>query len=271
MNNRVPQKITSTKHARIKFVQALHKKSLRDQEGLFTIEGVKELVLAVDNGVRLHSLFIHEECSFESHLRQVIDRALDEMEEVNVMTVTDSVYQSMCYRANSETVAIAFKHDVKLADFKAPKDSFVVICSGIEKPGNLGAVMRSADAVGVHAIIVSDPILDIFNPNVVRASIGTFFTTPVIITDFETVVSWLRQQSIDLIATSPGKDMNYAEYAYPNRVAIVVGNEAHGLHQRWFKLAQGVVSIPQLGQADSLNTAMSATVVLFEILRQRSE
>lgn len=242
---------------------------MRDQEGMFTIEGVKELVLAVNNGVRLHSLFIHEECTLEGAPSHVLTKAREDMADVNICTVSDSVYRSICYRANSGMVAIAFKHDVKLEEYQLSKEAFLVVCSGLEKPGNLGAVMRSADAVGAHAVIIENPILDVFNPNVVRASIGTLFTTPMILTDFDTLIHWLQQHGIDVIATSPDADTNYAGYSYPRQVAIVVGNEAQGLQLQWFKHAREVVSIPQFGQADSLNTAMSATVILYEILRQR--
>lgn len=267
----MPQRITSIKFAHVKLAQALHKKSVRDKEGLFIIEGVKELTLAVNNGVQLHSLFVHEGCLLQGDSKYMITKVHDEMENVHIMEVSDHVFQSMCYRSNSELVAIAHKHDVQLEEFKAPDSALLVICSGFEKPGNLGAVMRSADAVGAHGVIIENPILDVFNPNVVRASIGTLFSIPLILTDFDTLKSWLQQQDISVIATSPDSDAHYTRYAYPNRVAIVVGNETHGLDQRWFQMAQAVLSIPQQGQADSLNAAVSATIVLYEVLRQRCD
>ncbi|MXW07200.1 MAG: RNA methyltransferase [Gammaproteobacteria bacterium] len=255
----------------MKLAQALHKKSIRDQEGLFIVEGSRELELAVDNGVQLHSLFIHEECFQAESSSPMFQKARDEVKDGCIFSVTDRVFHSMCYRSSSRIVAIAHKHDVRLEDFEATDDAFFVICSGVEKPGNLGAVMRSSDAVGAHAVIIENPVLDVFNPNVVRASIGTLFSVPVILSDFEVLISWLQQHDIVVLATSPDADTNYADYTYPNRVAIVVGSEAHGLQRRWFQVAQDVVSIPQHGQADSLNAAMSATVVMYEILRQRSQ
>ena len=271
LRSSVPQRITSTNFSLVKLAQALHKKSTRDQEGLFTIEGVRELVLAVDNGVQLHSLFMYEGYPLEGDPTHVIKKALDQMENVNLLSVTDRVFQSMCYRSNSGLIAIAHKHDVHLDKFEPSDQAFIVICSGFEKPGNLGAVMRSADAVGAHAVVIESPVLDVFNPNVVRASIGTMFTTPVILSEFDRLLFWLQQHSVVVIATSPDADTNYVKYIYPNRVAIVVGNEAHGLDHRWLKNARDVVSIPQLGQADSLNAATSATVVMYEVLRQRTE
>ena len=270
MNIDAHQHITSKKHANIKLALALHKKRARDQTGLFFIEGFRELVRAVDNGVKLHSLFINEAYRIESNLEHLVAKANAENENLDIATVADSVNSSICYRANSEIAAVAHKHDIALEDLRVPKNVFIVICSGLEKPGNLGAVMRSADAVGVHAVIVANPVLDVFNPNVVRASIGTLFTTPVVIAHVESALQWLGQQSINVVAAHPSVHTHYAVYSYPNRVAIVIGNEAHGLHQRWLERARDTVSIPQLGQADSLNTAMSATVILYEVLRQRT-
>lgn len=264
------QKVTSKNYGHVKHALALRKKSMRDQEGMFTIEGVKELVLAVNNGVRLHSLFIHEECVLKGDSSYVLTKSREVMSDLNLCLVSDSVYRSMSYRASSEMVAIGYKHDVKLEEFQVPKEACIVICSALEKPGNLGAVMRSADAVGAEAVIIENPVLDVFNPNVVRASIGTLFTTPVVITDFDTLIHWLREKRFEVIATSPGAATNYTGYSYARKVAIVVGNEAHGLQRRWFDHATAVVSIPQFGQADSLNTATSATVILYEILRQRA-
>ncbi|MCY3540934.1 MAG: hypothetical protein OXH31_03380 [Gammaproteobacteria bacterium] len=267
----MPKQITSTKFSLVKLAQALHKKNTRDQEGLFIVEGSRELELALDNGVQLHSLFIHEECFHDESSSPVFQKAYDKVEDGCIFRVTDRVFHSMCYRSSSRIVAIAHKHDVPLEDFEAADDAFFVICSGVEKPGNLGAVMRSVDAVGAHAVIIESPVLDVFNPNVVRASIGTLFSVPVILSEFEFLISWLQQHDIVVIATSPDADTNYADYIYPHRVAIVVGSEAHGLEQRWFQIAQNAVSIPQHGQADSLNAAMSATVVAYEVLRQRSQ
>ena len=267
----MPQRITSTKFAPSKLAQALHKKSVRDQEGLFIIEGVKELNLAVNNGVQLHSLFVHEEASLQEDSKPVIDQTCDELKDVQVFEVTDRVFQSMCYRSNSGLVAVAHKHDTKLERFEVSDRAMLVICSSFEKPGNLGAVMRSADAVGAHAVIIENPILDVFNPNVVRASIGTLFTIPVILAEFDTLTPWLHDRGISVIATSPDSDTIFTDYKYPDRLAITIGNEASGLDERWFQVARDVVSIPQHGQADSLNAAMSATLVLYEVVRQRGD
>lgn len=265
------RRITSTKFSLVRFAQGLHKKINRDEEGLFIVEGEKELEIAVDNGVQLHSLFVHEEYLQDECSSSVFQKARDKVEDGCIFSVTDRVFQSMCYRSSSRIVAIAHKHNVRLEDFVAADDAFLVICSAVEKPGNLGAVMRSADAVGAHAVIIESPVLDAFNPNVVRASIGTLFSVPVILSEFEVLISWLQQHDFVVIATSPDADSDYTDYIYPNRVAIVVGSEAHGLERRWFQIAQDVVSIPQRGQADSLNAAMSATVVMYEVLRQRSQ
>ena len=267
----MPKHITSTKFTQVKLAQALHKKSTRDQEGLFIVEGAKELELAVDNGVRLHSLFMHEQCLHDESSSPVFHKARDAVDDGCVFSVTDRVFQTMCYRSSSRIVAIAHKHDVRLQEFEVADDAFLLICSGVEKPGNLGAIMRSADAVGAHAVIVESPVLDVFNPNVVRASIGTLFSVPVILSEFEVLISWLQQHDVVVIATSPDADTTYVDYVYPKRIAIVVGSEAHGLERRWFHTAQDVVSIPQHGQADSLNAAMSATIFMYEVLRQRSQ
>ena len=267
----MPKQITSTKFSQVKLAQALHKKSTRSQEGLFIVEGAKELELAVDNGVQLHTLFVHEECLQDENSSPAFQKACETLEEGCIFSVTARVFQTMCYRSSSRIVAIAHKHDVRLEDFEVADDAFFVICSGVEKPGNLGAVMRSADAVGAHAVIIENPVVDVFNPNVVRASIGTLFSVPLILSEFEALISWFQEHDIVVIATGPDEDTNYTDYVYPNRIAIVVGSEAHGLERRWFQIAQDAVTIPQHGQADSLNAAMSATIVMYEVLRQRSQ
>lgn len=234
------------------------------------VEGVPELGLAVENGVQLHTLFIPEKYPPDGAAKLVVQRVRAQPQSIPVFSVSDQVFQSMCYRSNSKLVAIAHKHDRHLRELELADQAHIVICSSFENPGNLGAVMRSADAVGADAVIVESPVLDLFNPNVVRTSIGTLFTTPVVVTGFEALLTWLRQQAVSIVATSPNTATNYTNYAYPNRVAIVIGNETDGLHEQWFRHAHQVVTIPQYGQADSLNAAMSATVFMYEILRQRN-
>jgi len=151
-----------------------------------------------------------------------------------------------------------------------PTDPFLLVVEAIEKPGNLGTLLRSADAAGVDAVLVCDPVTDLFNPNVVRSSTGVLFSVPVVVADSAEVRAWLRDQGIRAVATTPAAPALYTESDLRGPLAIIMGSEQYGLSEFWLKESDLLVRIPMAGQADSLNVAMAAIIALFEAVRQRS-
>jgi TrmH family RNA methyltransferase len=147
---------------------------------------------------------------------------------------------------------------------------FLLVVEAIEKPGNLGTILRSADAAGCDAVIVCDPVTDIFNPNVVRASTGVLFSVPLVVEESTNVAAWLKQKAIRTIATTPAAESLYTDADLRGPLAIIMGSEQYGLSDFWLKHADKPVRIPMAGQADSLNVAMATIITLFEAVRQRS-
>ena len=155
------------------------------------------------------------------------------------------------------------------AKVKAKKNPFFLIAESIEKPGNLGTILRSCDAVGVDGVIVCDRCTDIYNPNVVRASVGTLFTVPVIEASREETLAWLKQHGVQILSSTPSTNLEYTEADLSGSIAIVVGTEQLGLSDTWLDAADLKVRIPMMGVADSLNVATATTLLLYEVLRQR--
>jgi TrmH family RNA methyltransferase len=146
---------------------------------------------------------------------------------------------------------------------------FILVVEAIEKPGNLGTILRSADAAGCDAVIVCDPVTDLFNPNVVRASTGVLFSVPCVVEEGPAVLAWLRQRKIRTVATTPGAKDLYTDSDLTGPLAVIMGSEQFGLSEFWLRNADDPVRIPMAGQADSLNVAMAALITLFEAVRQR--
>jgi TrmH family RNA methyltransferase len=159
---------------------------------------------------------------------------------------------------------------LSLADLKLKKNPFLLVAESIEKPGNLGTILRSSDAAGVDAVIVCDRKTDIHNPNVVRASIGTLFTVPVVEAGKEETLQFLKENNIASVAATPHASMEYSKADFTGAVAIVVGTEQYGLSDEWIRSAKIQVRIPMMGIADSLNVASATTILLYEVIRQRN-
>ena len=189
---------------------------------------------------------------------------------VEQIACTAPVFRKLAYGDRTEgLLAVAPQRHRALADLVLPEHPLLIVAEAIEKPGNLGTILRSADAAGVHAVIVCDGCTDIHNPNVVRASIGTLFSVPVVEAASTDVLAWLRDKQIAALAATPHAEREYTAVDLTRGVAIVVGQEQAGLSARWMESAELQVKIPMLGQADSLNVAAATTLLLFEAVRQR--
>lgn len=261
--------VTSRQNSRVKLALQLRAKKKRDLHGLFLIEGERELERAVEAGLRFESVFVDKSQALEPTRSELLAHIVSESNP-ELVYVDESIMQLVSYRGSSSgIVAIAHKFSVDLEGLSVSENCLVLIAAGLEKPGNLGSILRSADASGTDAVIVCDQITDVFNPNVVRSSLGTVFSVPVALAERDEALSWSGNHGLSLVASTPSAKRVYSDIDYTKSTAIVVGSESKGLDDVWFERADEIIHLPQLGRSDSLNAAMTATVMLFEARRQR--
>ena len=259
--------ITSVRNPRVKDVVKLRNRRHRDRERRFVVEGTRELSCATDSGVTLATLY-YCEALLADGARSLVERIA--ATKADCRPTSRAVFGKMSYRQTPDGVlGVAPMPDLGLERLPETNDALWLVAAGIEKPGNLGAMLRSADAAGVAGVVVADPTTDVFNPNVVRASMGTLFSVPVAAASASDVRHWLRMRRIRLVAGRPDAVVAYTEADLRGAVAVVVGSEHSGLGAEWSVPGGEAVRIPLWGRADSINAAMAATVLLFEARRQR--
>jgi len=263
--------ITSTQNPKIKRLVDLRDRAERDKSDLFLIEGYRELLRAVDAAWKMETLFICEELFLGSNEGALLKKATEQ--GAGLIQCSKKVFEKISYRDRPDgLIAIAPQRHLDFGSLKRlSKNSspFYVIAEAIEKPGNLGTILRSSDAVGVDGLIVCDRCTDIYNPNVVRASVGTLFTVPTLEARGRETLDWLKEQNIAIVAATPHAKTSFTEVDLTRGIAIAMGTEQLGLSDLWMKEAAIQVSIPMRGVADSLNVAMATTLLLYETLRQR--
>lgn len=260
--------ISSAQNPRVKQVVKLRRRSQRDKQGLFIIEGFRELKLALNNQQWPISLFYCEELFAGTNELELIRQCREHGSEI--FKCSTDAFRKMSYKDSPECLlALASQVHLTLDQVSVSKHPLIVIAESIEKPGNLGTILRSADAAGVDAVIVCDHCTDIHNPNVVRAGIGTIFSVPVVETSSSKALAWLRKHHIRILAATPQAEREYTSADLKPGTAIVVGTEHAGLSDFWMSEADMTIRIPMHGQADSLNVAATTTILLFEAVRQR--
>jgi TrmH family RNA methyltransferase len=276
----VHERITSTANPRVKRLVALRDRRARDDEGVFLLEGYRAVRRALDAGVALRELYVCPELFLGSNEGALTSEA--EMAGATVTELSEAAFRRCAYRDRPEGllgVAAVWRHDLDdlealLGRRRAGADGgpapLLLIADAIEKPGNLGALLRTADAAGCLAVVVCEPVTDVFNPNIVRASTGALFTVPVVNEpDPGRLRAWLRRNGIATVVTTPSAERICWDADLTGPVAIVVGSEMHGLPGEWIEAADVSVRIPMAGSADSLNVGTAAAVVVFEAVRQR--
>ena len=258
--------ITSRKNSHVLDVCALRQKKTRIATGTFILEGEREIMRALLNNIEIASVYYCPALIKEEHNNTL----LPELKKTSAKwyEVHENVMGKLAYRDVSDgIVVIARAKNHFLSDIALDKNSLILIGENIEKPGNIGAMMRTADAVGANAFILCGSTPDLYNPNVIRASTGTLFSIPIAITDVDTLKGWIEKNGIELITAWPSAKISYTDINYTNRCAVLVGSEANGISQSWESYPSTRVSISMRGIADSLNVSVSATLIMFEAIR----
>ncbi len=260
------EKITSAKNERIKRVVKLQEKaSERKSTGTFIVEGLREISLALDNHYQPTQVFV---CAESGGLASI--QSLGLPAKTSVFETSKEAFAKLAYRENRDgLVAVMQAKTHHLDSLTLPKKPLIIVLESVEKPGNLGAVLRTADAAAVHAVIVCDPATDIYNPNVIRSGIGCSFAVQIAIADTSEAIAYLKQKRIKTFAAALSASNRYDQVNYCEPSAIVMGTEANGLSQTWLDEADEHIIIPMLGQHDSLNVSTSTAVIVFEAMRQR--
>ena len=253
--------LSSGQNPRIKNLLALQQKSsLRRESGVFVVEGRRELRHCVEAGFEIDTLFVLEN--------------LEEWEPWKNKTfrVSQEIYEKIAYRGSTEgVIALVKARKCTLDDLQLRKHPLLIILESVEKPGNLGAILRSADASGADAVIVCDPLTDLYNPNLIRASLGAIFTVPTVVCTSEECITFLKGKGIHILTAQLQDSELYYDTDMRGATAIVMGTEPTGLTNQWRKAADAHIRIPMLGKLDSLNVSVSAAILLYEAVRQRGE
>jgi TrmH family RNA methyltransferase len=292
--------ITSAQNPKVKRLLALQKdSSLRRESGLFVVEGRRELEHCLAAGYEVDSVFVcpslhgpdftlqrlrtfgpippTAKAAGPSHSRCVGADGLWRAKslpgngaDTRIFEVSPEVYEKVAYRGGTEgVIAEVTAKERRLEDLELPENPLIVVLEAVEKPGNLGAVLRSADAAGADAVLVCDPLTDLYNPNLIRASIGAIFTVPCVACSSEEAIAWLKARGIQILTAQLQDSSLYYDCDLKRGTALVMGTESTGLSQQWRAAATAHIRIPMLGALDSLNVSVSAAILLFEAVRQR--
>jgi TrmH family RNA methyltransferase len=264
------EKISSLQNPRLKRLVKLRDRRSRDEAGVFLVEGYREIRRALEKGVPLQELYFSPEWFLGENEPELIARA--QAAGAQAFELTKEALAKVAYRERPDgllAVAPQWKRSLEDIPGAGAGPAFLLVVEAIEKPGNLGTILRSADAAGCQAVIVCDPVTDLFNPNVVRASTGVLFSVPCVVEEGARVRAWLRERGIRIVVTTPAAEKLYTEADLRGPLAVVMGSEQFGLSKEWLDGTDLAVRIPMAGQADSLNVAMATLVTLFEAVRQR--
>jgi len=260
--------ISSLQNPLLKTVLDLQQKSsARKATGLFVAEGRREASLAISNGYKVEFVIVCPEIYNPDPPYPI---ALDKIKPDQLIEVNSKVYNKMAYREDAEgIIIIAHTKEIGFEKLKTSGQPFFIVLEGVEKPGNLGAVLRTADAVGVSALLLCDSKTDIYNPNAIRSSMGCTFTVPIVSCSSKEATDWLKKNKITITAAALETQTLYTEADFKKPSAIAFGTEKSGLSPIWLENADLIVKIPMKGMVDSLNVSVSAAIISYEVIRQR--
>ena len=264
MNNllNLPNHIDSSIKKSILEIKKLRRREYRQKTGLTIAEGYMEVTRAVKAQVFIKKLFICPEI--------IQPQQINEFEGLNIIQVSKEIFSYMAFGDRLKGIlAICQPKQIQFSDLQIKENSLIVVLEGIEKPGNLGTIIRSCDGAGVDAIINCDGRTDVYNHNVVRASIGTVFHIPTVAANTADTIEYLKDNNFKIYAATAKSDQNYFDTHYSGKSAIVIGTEHDGLSDAWYQSADQTIKIPMLGESNCLNAAMSASILVYEALRQK--
>lgn len=260
------ERITSLQNPRVKQIIQLSKARERREQGLIAMEGAREIGLAMDAGYQPEVLYICPEIYAKSEYPELIHRIPVQRQ----MEFSTSVFEKLAYREGSDgLIALIKPKEHSLNSLHLPENPFIIVLEAVEKPGNLGAVLRTADAAKVDAVIVCDPSTDLYNPNAIRSSVGCLFTVPIGICTSEEAHQWMKDHKIKSFAAELTASSWYQDCDFTEPSAIIMGTEADGLTDFWLNKADLRIKIPMRGKIDSLNVSVSTAILTFEAMRQR--
>ena len=268
--------ITSVQNPKVKHVALLQQKSSeRRRTGLFVVEGQREIGHCMEAGLEIDSLFCCPQLLQDGGLElntqhSTLNTQHSTLKTITSYEVTPAVYEKMAYRGSTEgMLAVVRSRPATLDGLTLSEHPLIVVLERVEKPGNLGAVLRSADAAQADAVIVCDPLTDLYNPNLIRSSIGAIFSVPCVACTSEACISFLKAHGIRILTAQLQDSHLYYDTDMCQGTAIVMGTESTGLTDTWRQAADAHIRIPMLGRLDSLNVSVSAAILLFEAVRQR--
>ena len=259
------KQITSVQNSFIKSLLQLQEKAkVRKQTGTFLIEGQREFELALKGGYELETILICNE------LAQLSENPKIRKSENQIIEISKDVYQKLAYRDTTEgIIAIAKTKSLALSDLKLSKNPLILVGESIEKPGNVGAILRTADAANIDSVILANPKSDLYNPNIVRSSVGCLFTRQIAVGTTEEVIDYLKANNINIYSATLQDSNEYQTQNYTKPTALVVGTESTGLSEKWRTESTNNIIIPMQGEIDSMNVSVAAAILLFEAKRQR--
>lgn len=260
--------ITSFQNPKVKFIEKLEKAKNRSESRLFVVEGFREIQLALESNYSIFQLFYCEEILIKDSRNSIFELVSQHDLEIHQLSV--EVYRKLAYRDNKDGLLAVFRaRETSLSALILPENPLIIVVESVEKPGNLGAILRTADAAKVDAVIVCDALTDVYNPNVVRSSIGCLFTNQIAIASAVDVLKYLKENNIKSYAAALTAVEFYHHKNYNKATAFIMGTEAWGLSSFWLENADEEIKIPMLGKIDSLNVSTSAAILVFEAKRQR--
>lgn len=259
------KQITSVQNSYIKLLVQLQEKSkIRKQTGSFLIEGKREIELALKGNYELETVLFLPEIISEEQINKLTNQQL------NVIKISKEVYQKLAYRDSTEgIIAVAKSKPLQLSDLKLKENPLILVLESIEKPGNIGAMLRTADAAKIDAVIIANPKSDIYNPNIIRSSVGCVFTNQIAVCTTSEAISYLKENNIAIYSATLQNSNEYHKESYTSATAIVVGTEATGVTQEFRDKSTQNIIIPMQGEIDSMNVSVAAAILLFEAKRQR--
>jgi TrmH family RNA methyltransferase len=258
------KQITSTQNPFIKSLVLLQEKAkTRKQSGSFLIEGKREIEIAMKGGYEMETILFLPELISETEANKL-------SKSTELIEISKDVFQKLAYRDTTEGIlAVAKTKSLKLSDLKLSKNPLIIVAEAPEKPGNIGALLRTADAANLDAVIIANPKSDLYNPNIVRSSVGCLFTNQIATGTTSEIINFLKAQKINIYCATLQNSTSYHTQNYTSPTALVVGTEATGLTQEWREAATQNIIIPMQGEIDSMNVSVAAAILIFEAKRQR--